>query len=83
MKEAKVEDYKILNHKIRDLDELIPPLFNSYMNLSSTMKTFGTAVNTAFGNVEETAIKITIKDIYEKKRNRHIQSYIDYKNSIK
>jgi hypothetical protein len=78
-----LEDYKILNHKIRDLDELIPPLFNSYMNLSSTMKTFGTAVNTAFGNVEETAIKITIKDIYEKKRNRHIQSYIDYKNSIK
>jgi len=46
------------------------------MNLSPTMKTFGTASNHAFGSVEETGIMITNKDIYEKKISRHIVSYI-------
>jgi hypothetical protein len=45
------------------------------MNLSSTMKTFGTAKNDEFGGVEETAILITIADIYESKKERHIASY--------
>ena len=42
------------------------------MNLSPTMKTFGTAVNPDFGGVEETAILVTIADIYEDKKERHI-----------
>ena len=71
--------YKILNRKVRSLGENIPPLFNSYMNLSSTMKVFGTALNSSFGNVEETAIMITIDDIYPKKKERHINSYLEYK----
>ncbi|MBN3036486.1 MAG: GNAT family N-acetyltransferase, partial [Bacteroidales bacterium] len=54
------EDYKILVQKVRSLNEGIPPLVNAYMNLSSTMKTFGTALNPEFGNVEETAIVVTI-----------------------
>lgn len=69
--------YKVLNQEVRNMGENIPPLVNSYMNLSPTMKTFGTAENPHFGNVEETAIMITIKDIYEQKKNRHIQSYLD------
>ena len=40
------------------------------------MKVFGTAINDEFGNVEETGILITVKDIYEEKRNRHIVSYV-------
>ena len=70
------EDYKILSKEIRDLGLKIPPLINSYMNLSATMKTFGTSINDEFGDVEETGILITIKDIYDKKISRHIVSYI-------
>jgi len=69
------EDYKILVQKVRKLGENIPPLFNAYMNLSSTMKTFGTAVNDHFGNVEETGILITVKDIYIGKKERHVSTY--------
>lgn len=70
------EDYKILSKEIRELGLRIPPLINSYMNLSSTMKTFGTSLNDEFGDVEETGILITIKDIYDKKISRHVVSYI-------
>ncbi|MFA8449786.1 MAG: GNAT family N-acetyltransferase [Bacteroidales bacterium] len=70
------EDYKILMQKVRRLNENIPPLVNAYMNLSSTMRTFGTAVNDHFGNVEETGIIVTIADIYDFKIDRHVGSYI-------
>jgi hypothetical protein len=69
------EAYKTLSRTVRDLGENIPPLINSYMNLSPTMVTFGTSINNHFGNVEETAIMITIDEIYEKKKERHISSY--------
>jgi len=69
------EDYKILVQKVRSLGEQIPPLVNAYMNLSGSMRTFGTAVNEAFGNVEETAIIITIADIYDYKKDRHMSTY--------
>ena len=46
------------------------------MNLSPSMKTFGTALNNSFGAVEETGILVTIGDIYEAKKERHISSYI-------
>ena len=70
------DDYKILSKEIRALGLKIPPLINSYMGLSPTMKTFGTAENNEFGAVEETGILITIEDMYEKKISRHIVSYI-------
>ncbi len=69
------ENYKILSQKVRQLGEVIPPLINSYMNLSPTMKVFGTAINKDFGNVEETGILITIKDIYNAKKDRHILTF--------
>ncbi|KEO72569.1 GNAT family N-acetyltransferase [Anditalea andensis] len=69
------EGYKILNSRIRSLGENIPPLINTYMNLSSTMKTFGTSMNNEFGAVEETGILITIADIYETKKTRHMETY--------
>ncbi len=70
------ENYKILSLQIRKLGEKIPPLFNAYMNLSPSMKHFGTAVNERFGDVEETAILLTVADIYEAKKKRHLASYI-------
>lgn len=69
------DGHHLLNHKVRALGENIPPLVNSYMNLSGTMKTFGTALNDHFGEVEETGILVTISDIYPTKKERHINTY--------
>ena len=69
------EDYKILSKEIRALGENIPPLINSYMNISPSMKVFGTVLNPYFGDVEETGIMITISDIYFNKVDRHIFSF--------
>ena len=66
------ENYKILLQKVRSFNEQFPPLINAYMNLSSTMKTFGTALNKAFGDVLETGIIVTIKDIYDIKKERYL-----------
>lgn len=69
------DDYKILSRKVRELGENIPPLINAYMNLSPSMKTFGTAINDEFGDVEETAIIINLRDLYDGKTSRHVHSY--------
>ena len=69
------EDYKILSAEVRKLGENIPPLFNSYMNLSPTMKVFGTVLHHEFGDVEETGLMITIRDMYIEKVSRHLASY--------
>lgn len=69
------EDYRLLNTEIRKLGYNIPPLVNAYMNLSPTMKLFGTAINYGFGDVEETGILIAMDEIFEEKRIRHIESY--------
>lgn len=69
------DDFKCLNRIVRDLGENIPPMFNAYMNLSSTMKLFGTAPNPFFGGVEETGILITVDDVYQDKKARHIDTF--------
>ncbi|GHT18912.1 hemolysin A [Bacteroidia bacterium] len=71
------EDYKILNAEVRKYNINIPPLVSAYMNLSPSMRVFGTAINEEFGQVEETGILITINDIFEDKRQRHIQSFLN------
>ena len=76
------EGHKLLNSKVRELGENIPPLFNSYMNLSPTMRTFGTAINHHFGDVEETGIMVSIDDIYDQKTDRHVRSYTEYLESL-
>ena len=70
------KDYRILNREIRKLGYNIPPLVNAYMGLSPTMKLFGTVINYGFGDVEETGILITVDEILEEKRIRHIDSFI-------
>jgi len=72
------DNYKALSKKVRNLGENIPPLINAYINLSTTMRTFGTAINGKFGNVEETAIMINIEDINDNKRERHIYTYLNF-----
>jgi len=70
------ENYKILQKSVRALKLNIPPLINAYMNLSPSMKFFGTSINDAFGEVEESGIMITINDIFPAKTERHIKTYI-------
>ncbi len=69
------ENFKLVSQKIRALGENVPPLINSYINLSPTLKTFGTVINQHFGDVEETAIMVTVADMYETKTERHVKSF--------
>lgn len=75
------EDYKILLQNVRQYGENVPPLINAYMNLSPSMKTFGTSKNKEFGEVLETGIIVTIEDIYSIKVHRHIETYIKDKET--
>ncbi len=70
------EDYRILSREIRQYGETIPPLINSYMNLSPSMRVFDTVMNPDFGGVEETGILIAYNDIYQKKVERHFQGIV-------
>jgi hypothetical protein len=66
------ENLKILYKQLKMHDEHVPPLINSYMNLSPTMKIFGTVCNPDFGEVEETGLMITIEDISPDKIERYV-----------
>lgn len=66
---------RVLGRFVKERGENIPPLINNYMQLSPTMKAFGTALNPDFGQVEETGILVTIADIYDHKKERHISTY--------
>ena len=66
------DDYKTLVRQVRERGAAVPPLVNAYMNLSSTLRSFGTALNPGFGEVEETGILLTIADIYQEKVERHM-----------
>lgn len=65
------ENYRILVKKVREHGAAVPPLVNAYMNLSNTMRSFGTALNAPFGDVEETGILVTIADIFSSKLERY------------
>ena len=73
------DDYKLLNAEVRRLGVNIPPLVNSYMSLSPTMKMFGGGINHEFSEAEETCILVTFDDIYDAKKARHIDSFIKEK----
>ena len=73
------EDYKLLNAEVRRRGVNIPPLVNSYMSLSPTMKMFGGGINHEFSEAEETCILINFDEIHESKRERHINSFIKEK----
>lgn len=65
------DDYNILRNNIRGYKEMIPPLINAYMNLSSSMKVFDTITNNDLGGLYDTGILISIKDIYPDKYERY------------
>ena len=71
------ENYQILNNYVKSMGDSIPPLIHLYINLSETMKTFGTTFDPDFGDCYDTAMLITVADIYQEKYDRYIASYHD------
>lgn len=70
------EGYRILNSEIRKRGLNIPPLVNSYMNLSPTMKYLGTGINDEFADVYDSGILVTFDDLYPEKKQRHVDSFL-------
>ena len=75
------EDYQILVRNVRALDSVVPAMLNAYMNLSPTMRSFGTAINAEFGNTDETGLLVALRDILPEKKKRYFESY-DTKNRV-
>ena len=75
------EDYQILVRNVRSLGSSVPAMINAYMNLSPTMRSFGTAMNHEFGETDETGILVTLKDLVPEKRQRYFESY-EEKNTV-
>ncbi|MBR4738908.1 MAG: GNAT family N-acetyltransferase [Bacteroidales bacterium] len=69
------EDYQILLHAMRARGCTVPALVNAYMNLSSTMRYFGTCPDHGLPGTNGIGILITLKDINADKRQRHVDSY--------
>ncbi|MBR3724771.1 MAG: GNAT family N-acetyltransferase [Bacteroidales bacterium] len=75
------EDYQILLRSVRAMGCTVPAMINAYMNLTPTMRSFGTAINTEFGNTDETGILVNLRDLAPEKRKRYLESY-DTKNHV-
>ena len=70
------EGYRVLKAEVQKLGISIPPLVNTYMNLSPTMIYFGTGINDEFGDVYDSGILVTFMEMYPEKRQRHSDSFI-------
>lgn len=68
------DDYRTLKAFVSGYGVSIPPLVNSYMNLSPKMVYFGTGLNDEFGDVYDSGIMIPFKYISPDKIRRHIDS---------
>lgn len=73
-------DFKNLNRFVRTLGECIPPLLHAYLDLSPTLRTFGTVFDPDFGDIYDTGLMITLDDVYQIKKERYIASYL--KNNV-
>ncbi len=68
------DDYRYLKAFVSDFGVNIPPLVNSYMNLSPKMQYFGTGINDEFGDIYDSGILIPFKYITDDKINRHVKT---------
>jgi len=69
-------DYRNLKDAVHRLGCAIPPLVNSYMTISPSLKMFGTGINDEFGDIYDTGILICFNEMYDDKRLRHVLSYV-------
>lgn len=68
------DDYRHLKAFVSDFGVNIPPLVNSYMNLSPKMQYFGTGINDEFGDIYDSGILIPFKYITDDKITRHVKT---------
>lgn len=71
------EDYQILLRSVRACGCTVPPLINVYMNLSPSMRSFGTCPNHHLSGTTDTGILIDLSDLYADKRARYLESYTE------
>lgn len=74
------ENFKNLNHKVRELGVNIPPLVNAYIALAPKLRYFGASICQSFGKVIEFGLLINLNDIYEQKKQRHIETFLAERN---
>ncbi len=67
------EDYKILKREIQKFGVNIPPLVNTYMNMSPTMLYFGTGINYDFGDIIDSGILLAFDELHPEKVDRHMK----------
>ena len=80
--EDKQENYHILQHAVREQGTVIPPIFTAYLNLTNDLQFFGNAINDEFSDVLESGITVDLETVYPEKKERYINSYIKWLNSI-
>ena len=80
--EDKQENYHILQHTVREQGTVIPPIFTAYLNLTNDLQFFGNAINDEFSDVLESGIMVDLETVYPEKKERYINSYIKWLNSI-
>lgn len=80
--EDKQENYHILQHAVREQGTVIPPIFTAYLNLTNDLQFFGNAINDEFSDVLESGIMVEVDTVYPEKKERYINSYIKWLNSI-
>jgi len=71
-------NYQLLQRAVRTRGFVVPPMFSAYLNVTSTLQYFGSAINDEMGDVLETGILVTVDEINEDKQLRYIGAYIDY-----
>ena len=70
------EAYRVLKTEILKFGVSIPPLVNTYMNLSPSMIFFGTGINDEFHNVFDSGILVNFQEMYPEKVKRHSDSFV-------
>ena len=70
------EGYRVLKAELTRMGVFIPPLINTYMNLSPSMLYFGTGINDEFGDIYDSGILVNFYDMYPEKRKRHADSFL-------
>lgn len=68
-------DFRNLKDAVHRLGSNIPPLVNSYMHTSPSIRMLGTAYNDEFSDLIETGILVGFNDMYADKVDRHKEPY--------
>ena len=74
----KQENYHLLQHAVRELGAVIPPMFSAYLNLTNDLQFFGNPVNDELVNVYETGIMVDLESVYPEKKERYITPYVQW-----